>query len=97
MNRIAILDDYQDAALASADWDSIPGAEITVQCFGIIRIEFKSLLCLGDRTIMLILFQGKPGTENMIVCVRGSAAAVAVWSRNSATLLGRARYGPNPR
>lgn len=30
MNRIAILDDYQDAALASADWDSIPGAEITV-------------------------------------------------------------------
>jgi phosphoglycerate dehydrogenase-like enzyme len=30
VTRIAILDDYQDAALSSADWDSIPGAEITV-------------------------------------------------------------------
>ncbi len=28
--HIAILDDYQNAALASADWDSIAGAEITV-------------------------------------------------------------------
>jgi phosphoglycerate dehydrogenase-like enzyme len=29
--RIAILDDYQDAALASADWDSLPGRpDITV-------------------------------------------------------------------
>ncbi|PPR73333.1 MAG: Glycerate dehydrogenase [Alphaproteobacteria bacterium MarineAlpha3_Bin4] len=30
MNHIAILDDYQNAALASADWESIKSAEITV-------------------------------------------------------------------
>lgn len=30
MTRIAILDDYQDAALASADWDGIADADITV-------------------------------------------------------------------
>ena len=30
MTRIAILDDYQNKALDAADWDSIPGADVTV-------------------------------------------------------------------
>mgnify|MGYP003950411415 FL=1 len=59
MTRIAILDDYQNKALGAADWDSIPGADVTVfnEFLGHDEVEiantlapFNVLIAMRERT-----------------------------------------------
>lgn len=59
MTRIAILDDYQNAALASADWQSLKGCEVEVfgQHLGAdeghiadVLNEFEVIVCMRERT-----------------------------------------------
>lgn len=59
MTRIAILDDYQNKALGAADWDSIPGTDVTVfnEFLGHDEVEiantlapFNVLIAMRERT-----------------------------------------------
>ena len=55
MTRIAILDDYQNKSLESADWDRIPDAEITVFNEFISHDEDSVAAALGDFDVLVAM------------------------------------------
>lgn len=59
MTRIALLDDYQNAALASAQWETLQGCEVTVftehlgwdeNVIAAALVEFDVIVCMRERT-----------------------------------------------
>ena len=88
--RVAILDDYQDAALASADWDALP--DTTVEAFRD-HIDDPDVLVtrLQDFDAIVLMRERTPFPRSLIARLPALRLLVTTGARNAAIDVAAAR------
>jgi phosphoglycerate dehydrogenase-like enzyme len=91
VTRIAILDDYQNVSLASADWDSIPGSP-EIQVFNEpIPGEEAVAESLADFDILVAMRERTPFPDTLLERLPNLRLLVTTGMRNGAMDMGAAR------
>ena len=90
MPRVAVLDDYQDAALASADWSSLPGTQVEVFHD---HLDDEAALAqrLAPFEVVVAMRERTPFTGSLLARLPNLRLLVTTGARNASIDVGAAR------